>query len=115
MKKPPELLSNLLAVSLAAQRSHDPDNATSFGEVSTVGSLTNSSRFASTGNGRLVSSRAASGLLLGSRRHFQRFRHLARPCRGGWSSPGAQPSRCRGLLLTGCLAFTGCAYAAVVA
>ena len=41
MKKPPEILSNLLAVSLAAQLATTPIIASSFGEVSTVGLLTN--------------------------------------------------------------------------
>ena len=40
-KKPPELISNLLAVSLAAQIATTPIIATSFGEVSAVGLLTN--------------------------------------------------------------------------
>ena len=40
-KKPPETLSNLLAVSLAAQIATTPIIATSFGEVSSVGLLTN--------------------------------------------------------------------------
>ena len=39
--KPPELLSNLLAVSLAAQIATTPIIATSFEEVSVVGVLTN--------------------------------------------------------------------------
>ena len=41
VKKPPELLSNLLAVSLAAQLATIPVIAASFGEVSAVGLLTN--------------------------------------------------------------------------
>ncbi len=40
-KKPPETFSNLLAISLAAQLATTPIIATSFGEVSAVGLLTN--------------------------------------------------------------------------
>ena len=121
MKKPPELLSNLLAVSLAAQVSTTPIIATSFGEVSTVGLLTNLVAVPISGP---VLTLGLLGIFAGSisvsLAHVVNASNgflvtmLAHVAEVGAALPGAAvPTPGASLLLVGVF-YLGCAYAAVV-
>lgn len=121
MKKPPELLSNLLAVSLAAQIATTPIIATSLGEVSTVGLLTNLVAVPLSGP---VLTLGLLGIFAGSvsvpLAHVVNASNgflvtaLARVAEAGSSLPGAAvPTPGASLLLVGVF-YVGCAYAAIV-
>ena len=120
LKKPPELLSNLLALSLAAQIATTPIIATSFGEVSTVGLLTNLVAVPLSGPiltlgllGIFAGSVSVSLAYVVNASNGFLVTALARVAEVGSALPGAAvPTPGASLPLVG-LFYLGCAYAAI--
>ncbi len=120
-KKPPELASNLLAVSLAAQLATTPIIATSFGEVSAVGLLTNLIAVPLSGP---ILTLGLLGILAGSvsvaLAHLINASNgflvtvLAAIAEGGSSLPGAAVPTPGASFPLVALFYLGCVYAAVV-
>ena len=120
-KRPPELLSNLLAVSLAAQLATTPVIATSFGEVSVVGILTNLVAVPLSGP---ILTLGLAGILAGglsvSLAHLVNASNgflvtvLAWIAEAGSALPGAAVATPGASLPLIGLFYLGCAYAAVV-
>lgn len=121
MRKPPELLSNLLAVSLAAQVSTTPIIAASFGEVSTVGLLTNLVAVPISGPvltlglvGIFAGSVSVSLAQVVNASNGFLVTVLARVAEVGSALPGAAVPTPGASLLLVAVFYLGCAYAAIV-
>ncbi|QIN78800.1 DUF4131 domain-containing protein [Rubrobacter marinus] len=119
-KKPPELVSNLLAVSLAAQIATTPIIATSFGEVSAVGLLTNLVAVPLSGPiltlgllGVLAGSASATLAHLINAPNGFLVTVLASVAEGGAALPGAAVPTPGASLPLVALFYLGCAYAAI--